>query len=595
MSIISMAGRGTRLVPLLLLLFFSSASTQTPREEQLHQLLQIEGTNTQVRQFFKSLNIPYKSDTVYVVIVSPMIAARVEGGINPFIHYLRKQGVKQDIILLAVSNKKRAAERYLARRNFSADYQMVTGEDFLNSFEFSAGMLEVPFVTKFAVSTGELLASYALLAKIDSSTVGAFINDFSRPRSKIGSKSKQPALSLKSKGKRYKLYKPVFNKRIKLYDTEEYPLSTTHYISISPSGTYLALTDQMTWFIYIFDLSTGQLVKVLYPDSGEERLFINLPSEIIPTLKQMNMINPMYFSHQFSDDTTLLITASLPNMAMEIKVVGNDTTVTYSCANEPVLLKKRLSSNQLLSCVSLQHLPDTVYGAFFHTDAAIIPKTGLVFAPFSKGWPQGSEILDEQHTPPEANPFTAQFYQRDLYQFAVFDTTGRFIRFLGRLGKQFVDLKLGYLVSNGYVRFQDNRYYTTDRYSGKIYIYDLDFVLRDSLCVFDNPQPVFPLSDHSKDPLKYLLETFKANFRRRIIDFQIVGNLCYALITEDNQPVLYQKELKQNKIRKFPLPLQFEKEKAKYYLLREADTGMLAIALLESPSGETFYCELKLP
>ncbi|MEO0004610.1 MAG: hypothetical protein ABIK49_01215 [candidate division WOR-3 bacterium] len=577
------------MLPLLMLLF-SFALAQIPREMQLHQMSQIEGTNREVRHFFEGLNIPYKSDTVYVFVVPPMIAARVEGAINPFIYYLRKQGVKQDIILLAVSNKKRAAEKYLARRNFAADYQRVVGENFLNSFGFSVGILEVPFVTKFALSTGELLASYALLADIDSSTVASFISDFSKPRGERISK----AAALKPH-ERYERYKPIFNRRVKLYDTEEYPLSITYYISINPSGTQLALMDHMTYFIYIFDLTTGRLLNVLYPDSGEEQRFINLPPEVILMLKQMNMINPMYFSHRFSDDSTLLITASLPNMRMEIEVVDNDTAVNYYYANEPVLIKKGALSNQLRTCVSFHHLPDTVQGEFSHTIATIIPQTGLVFAPFKKGWPQGSEMLDEDHASLESNPFTVEFYQRDVHQFAVFDTTGKFYRFLGRLNKQFEDLKLGYLVSEDYVRFQNERYYTTDRYTGNVYIYDRNLTLMDSITIFENPAPVIPGIDFSKEPLEYMLETFKTNFKRRIIDFQVTSNCCYALITEENQPVLYKKDLKQNRLRKFLLPSQFGKETAKYYLLRETERDVLAIALLESPIGETFYCELKLP
>ncbi|MEN9979030.1 MAG: hypothetical protein ABIK38_01615 [candidate division WOR-3 bacterium] len=63
-----------------------------------------------------------------------MIAARIEGGIKPFTDLLRAQGVKNDIILLAVSNHRRAAERYLQRRSFNADYTLVVDENFLRNF-----------------------------------------------------------------------------------------------------------------------------------------------------------------------------------------------------------------------------------------------------------------------------------------------------------------------------------------------------------------------------------------------------------------------------------------------------------------------------
>lgn len=62
---------------------------------QLHQMFQIEGTNKEVSKIFKNLKISYKSDTIYVFIFSPGVSPRIEGMINPFINYLRKQGVKK--------------------------------------------------------------------------------------------------------------------------------------------------------------------------------------------------------------------------------------------------------------------------------------------------------------------------------------------------------------------------------------------------------------------------------------------------------------------------------------------------------------------
>ncbi|MCX7732787.1 MAG: hypothetical protein N2248_06460 [candidate division WOR-3 bacterium] len=119
------AGRGSKilapaLILILLTAFYLFGSNFNPAQ-QLHQMAQIEGTNREVRRFFQKLGIAYKSDTVYIFVVPPMIAARIEGGIVPFIERLRAQGVKNDITLLAVSNHRRAAERYLQRRSFNVD------------------------------------------------------------------------------------------------------------------------------------------------------------------------------------------------------------------------------------------------------------------------------------------------------------------------------------------------------------------------------------------------------------------------------------------------------------------------------------------
>ncbi|MEO0079055.1 MAG: hypothetical protein ABIK44_00035 [candidate division WOR-3 bacterium] len=581
----SRSGRGF-LLPLFVLLvtLFACCLSQIAWERKLHQLHQIENSHKTIARFFKGLNIRYKSDTIYVFIVPPMVAARIEGTINPFIHYLRKQGVKEDVILLAVSNKKRAAERYLKRRNFESDYSIVTNEKFLNSFELSAGILEVPFVTKFSVRSGELLASYSTDGVIDSSTVAAFISDLSKPKSRR--RPQAPASKARIKGARYK---PVCQKMLKLYDTEEYPLSTTYYINVSPSGTYLSLMDHMTYYIYIFDLATGRLVNVLFPDSSEEMMFVKVPVMVYQILRQNNVLNSMYFSHDFCNDTTLIITASLPKVVTE--VTGEDTNFGYH--NVPVLIRKHILDNKPMSCARFQSFPDSVFGGFSHIGASFDSRNQKVFLPFHKGWPAGSQLLDD-NAAKEGNPFTDEFYQQNVHQFAVFNFDGEFVQFLGRLEKRFEELKLGYLVSEGFVRISGGVYYSSDRYSGKIHIYNQDLVLTDSITVFENPPPIIPAIDRSKEPLRYLLETFRANFRQRIVDFLITRDLCYVLLLEEGWPVVCRLNLEDKRIRRFVLPRHFLGKEAKYHILRKNESGVVAVTLLESPD-ETFYCEFIIP
>ncbi len=570
-------------LPFLLVTFFAYGFSQIAPEKQIHQLFQIENSNKSVVQFFKSLNIPYKSDTVFVFIVPPMTAARIEGVINPFIHLLRNAGINADIITLAVYNKRRAAERYLQRRNFTSDYNLVTDEKFLNFFIFSAGNLQVPFIAKFCVRSGELLSSYSLLGRVDSATVAWFIADLSKPKVKRPP-SKRWTLPINGV-----VYKPVIEKQIKLHDSDEFPLSTSNYISVNPSGSRVSLRDNLTNYIYIFDLTNGRLLNVLFPDSSEEVMFVNVPIAVYWWLKQNNVVNPMYFSHDFENDSTLIITASLPEIVLEIK--NKDTSIGYR--NAPVLIKKNIIDNRLISCARFQLLPDTIVGGFSHTDVSFDPVGNLIFAPFHKGWPAGGYLLGD-HTPKEENPFTDEFYQRDVYQFAVYDHNGKFVRFLGRLNERFEKLRLGYLVYDGLVRRFNNIYYLSDRYSGKIYSYDQDFVLSDSIIVFDEPLPTIPAIDRLEEPLRYLLETFHINFKRRVVDFLINKNLCYALLLEENQPVIYRLSLGEEGTQRFILPLQFDGKAVKNYLLRETPSGVSVVSLLES-SDETWYCEFKLP
>jgi len=228
---LSLHSRKGMVVPLLVLClltpFIARGATETPRETQLHQMSQIENSNKAISQFLRGLHVPFKSDTVYVFMVPPMTAARIEGAISPFIRLLRKAGVNSDIITLAISDRKRAAEAYLKRRAFTSDYNLVTDEKLLNSFVFSAGMLEVPFVTKFSVKSGDMLSSYSLMGSTDSATVAWFIADLSKPKAKRPVSEKPRTTMFKTDA-----YRPAVARRVRLADTDEHPLSTTYYVSV---------------------------------------------------------------------------------------------------------------------------------------------------------------------------------------------------------------------------------------------------------------------------------------------------------------------------------------------------------------------------
>jgi len=546
---------------------------------------QFDGSNRTVAQFLRSLGIQLTSDTVYVFIVPPMNAARVECMINAFAGHLRKTGVRADVITLAVFNRRRAAEKYLQSRAFATDYNLVVDERFLTSFVFSSGSLRVPFATKFCVSEGELLSSYSLLGVTDSATVAGFIADHTKPKAKKQADKRPQTAPVKTEARR-----PAVGRRLKLQDSDELPLSTFDYVSVNPSGSRLALMDNLTYSVCVFELTGGTLLNALFPDSSEEMRFVSVPAPLYQWLKQNNVVNSMYFSHGFLDDTTLIIAASLPNVAVE--AAGKDTVLDYR--NAPALIKKCISSNRPVGCASLQSLPDTTRGRYSHTEASFAFANGLVFVPFSKGWPSGSQMLDE-NTPREENPFADEFYQRDVYQFAVFDFDGKFVRLQGRLSDRSEELRVGYFAGGGLVRVSNGRYYLSDQLSGKIYSYDEEAILIDSIKVFDDPPPIFPDVDKSQEPLRYLIETFKQNFRARIVDFLITDGYCYALVLwDESQPIVYRVGLKDHSNRKYALPAKYQGKDTKHYLLRETPTGVVTTSLLES-GDETWYCEFKLP
>jgi hypothetical protein len=318
--------------------------------------------------------------------------------------------------------------------------------------------------------------------------------------------------------------------------------------------------------------------------------FISLPPDAYRAMKQMNLVNPMYLTQFFSDDTTLLITASLP--AISMTVTNNDTNVGIS--NSPVVIRKSITSNTALGYVSFQSFPDNTPGSYVHGRASFVPAGGLMFLPYSRGWPQGTQLLDES-TPADANPFTEEFYARNTYQFAAYSLDGRFAGFWGRLAPRFEALRLGYLSDGGLVRFHGGKYYLSDQYSGKIYAYDRDASLVDSIGLFVEPPLVVPAIDRTKEPERYILEAFKQNFKARVVDFLVTDDYCYALLLwNENQPIVYKVGRKDHSTHRYALPDRFEGKEARHYLLRQTPAGVVTTSLLESPD-ETYYCEFNLP
>jgi hypothetical protein len=553
-------------------------------EGQIHQMHQVDGSRDAVAMFLQSLGIPFKSDTVYVFVIPPMNSARSEGAINPFISHLRKAGVEADIVALAVYNKRRAAEKYLQRRAFTSDYSLVADVGFLESFVFSAGSLRVPFAAKFCVSTGELLTSYSLLGSTNSAVVEWFISDQSKPKAVRPASRSEP--SARTAVETCKL---VVSRMLRLHDSDEYPLSSSYYVSVNPSGSSLSLRDDLTNYIYIFDMRGGKLVSVMFPDTAEEKTFVDVSPEAYHTLKQFNLVNPMYFSHDFCDDSTLMITASLPRIVME----EDEEDTNFGIYNAPVLIKKNIHDNRALSCVHFQPLPDSTRGRFSHTEASFVREEGLVFVPFSKGWPSGSEMLDER-TPLEENPFTVEFYQRNIPQFVVFDFDGRFVGLWGRLSGQLERLRLGYIVGGGLVRFWDGKYYLSDGCSGTICSYDQNATLDDSIVVFGDLPLQYPDVDRVQEPLRYMTETFKLNFKSRVVDFLIARDSYFVLLLDEDRPIFCRLGLSGNGTQRFALPTTYEGKEVEYRLLRDTPSGVVVVSLLESPD-ETYYCEFQFP
>lgn len=311
--------------------------------------------------------------------------------------------------------------------SFTADYNFLIDEEFLNFFyllSIYSPYPSSPFVTKFCVSKGELLASRSLLGKTDSTSVFQFVSELSKPKVKKSKEiSTKDLLKRKLKGE---ILKPTLKRILKLFDTEDFPLSTTDWLKISPNENYLALVDDLSFTIYIFDLKSGKLLNVLFPDTLEERKFIDIPPQLYQLLKRYITIPSMYVACDFYDDTTLFITATLPKLRMKTK--EKDTAIDYE--NVACLIKKHIFSNKITKFIEFDSPYETYEGGYTHLNPSFVFEKGYVFCPFYKGWPYGAEMINEK-VPLKDNPFSKEFYKKNIYLFVQFDFDGKILNLWG--------------------------------------------------------------------------------------------------------------------------------------------------------------------
>jgi hypothetical protein len=297
----------------------------------------------------------------------------------------------------------------------------------------------------------------------------------------------------------------------------------------------------------------------------------------------------MYFGLEYCDDSTLLISASLPNVVCN--VAGADTNYAYR--NAPSLVSKHALTGRLLSCSRLQHLPDSTRGGASITAVSLIPEASTAFLPFYKGWPSGGQMLSDS-TPSEDNPFSDEFYRANTHQFAVYDLTGKLAGLWGRLSARFRELRLGYFAGGGLVRYQNGLYYLSDQFSGIIRVHNPDGELLDSLRFTDDPAPVTPPVDRERDPLHYLMEAARLNLNIRVIDFAVSNSTCAVLYLQDERPTFCRLNIRGRQARRWALPDTYNGRTVKYYLVRDTPSGIVAASLLES-GDQTYYCEFEMP
>jgi hypothetical protein len=555
----------------------------------LHQIRQIEGTNKNIVNFFNRAGILFYTDTIYCIIIPPMKCSRCEGVINPFIFELKKLDPEATVIVFTFYPKTGALKHYLEQRQFRADYTLAAPDDsFLENFNFSTEEIQVPFIAKFNIHSGDMI--------VGKSTLGLDMNkDFVRRirafdktarKHKAGQAGKDPALAATPVIKIKDMNLPVSTPRSELLLGEEegYPISRVLFPAINDELSYFSFMDELSYTIYLYSISDGCMIFVdgIAPDSRIERLFIdeNISDTLLLLLKKMNIINSMFFSSTFVKDS-IIVTSSLPFIFFEDSIKER-----LAYFNRSTYLFRGTEEDSITRFIVPSPLPDSNF-TLEHLSTQFINEGQLIFLPVSKGWPvSGTQLLNE--ISPEDNPFLPAFYDRTPTM-AVYDNNGRFKSYFGNLPDEYIKNKLGYAYSRPMVTFNNGIFWYADKYLGKIYgiknlkhnkpSYRLD--------VFKTPDYTSDINPVEK-PLEYIKD-YRKVYTQSLMDFKVYNDTVYV-ISQHDELYLYKKfSIDGELLSTTLLPTVYDNMNASHFILNCNDHHQWLIGIYESASLTSLY------
>ncbi len=548
----------------------------------LHQMRQLEGTNENIIEFFEKTELIFTNDTVYFIFVPPMRCSRCEGVINPFITEIKNINPDAKVVLLAFYPKTGALEYYLKKRKFRADYVIaLTDLTFLDNFYFSAGHLQVPYITKFNISSGDLIIGKSTLGLSMNSEFAHWINNCYvdivkyKPQKQNQQSEYQavPEIHIDEKG--LQVMKPV--REIVLGEEEGYPISKAYYPSFDDQIEHFSFMDELTCSIYLYKCSEigAVFLRALEPTTEEENLFRgpDIDDTMFMVLKQMNIINTMFFSNTFIGDS-LVISASLPDIFWENKAMEH---IAYY--NKITYLYRDVNTGDLIRYVTPENIADSLF-TIDHQSTFIINDGKLICIPVSKGWPiSGTEMLNKEDS--LNNPFIESFYDFTPI-LAVYDRNGKFLSYIGKLDDVFKSKKVGYSFSKPMIRYKKGIYWYTDTYNGVIYgqksLKSRKPAYR--IKVFDLPEYESPINQ-KKNPLEYIKD-YRNLFNQAIIDFQIKDNKILTVIKINDFYFYKVFNFKGKLISEKILPTVYDNMDISTYIIKTYEERIKIIGIFES-------------
>ncbi len=291
-------------------------------------------------------------------------------------------------------------------------------------------------------------------------------------------------------------------------------------------------------------------LHVFYPKTVEDKFISKeISDSVLMILRKMNIINTMFFK-SWIYDTSIVITASLPNVYWK-----NRATEDLIYYNKIAFLNYNINSFKLTSLVSAFSIPDSSY-TLEHLSTSLINFKNKVYycIPIVKGWPVvGSSSFDKEDS--INNPFIKSFYENS-YSVAVFDSKGKFVTYFNTIDKIYSKNHLGYYFSTPIIKTLNKTIVVAESSTGKISYYHnfSDVEPFKSINTIDISNYKSSL-DYNTYPLNYLndykliLNTFLLDFyvdNKTILAVYKNNNLFFYKVFNQNGKVLYEKYLPNN-------------------------------------------------
>jgi hypothetical protein len=323
-----------------------------------------------------------------------------------------------------------------------------------------------PFVTVWD-SSGVLLYAKALYGvNVDDST---FWNDMRTATAHQESASaRRTAITVGMADVPSEWRTPTISFRRVLEEDSTSLLSAVSYPSIDLSRNLLAMMDNLSLTIKLYDLKSGRHLRDLAPDYPLRKMFSDdVGRTDFLNMERFGVAHTMFFGTNFSGDT-IFVSASLPEIREEhVRYPNGELGQHLAYRNVASIVKYSIRSGKMLGVTRIETMVDSGLNV---SHAATPPvynrRKGELALITGKGYPYtGTSTAAAMG---KGNPTRREFYDNTPL-FLTFDLeTGRYKRRLGTLDTINRSLGIGYALASPRIAFDDRDHYIVQNPSSQV-------------------------------------------------------------------------------------------------------------------------------